>query len=587
VILAGLSRIHARKAEVVHGSTVATNALLERKGAKTAFVTTRGFEDLIAIGRQNRPELYNLTPAPARPLVPRDLCFGVDERILFDGTIERPLEIGDLKARLAGAESIAICLLHSYRNDAHERALLEALADSGYVCASCDISPEFREFERASTTVINAYVGPLMDRYLAELERGSPHPVAIMQSNGGLLTAAEARKHAVRTILSGPAGGIVGAVEIARLAGFKKALTFDMGGTSTDVALAAQQPRLTTESRIDTFPVRVPMLDIHTVGAGGGSIARVDAGGSLRVGPESAGAVPGPACYGIGDAATVTDAHVVLGRIAADQLVGGEMRIDAARSERAVAQIGKALGLDPIRAAAAIVRVANSNMERAIRAVSVERGEDPREFPLVAFGGCGGLHACEIAEELGVDTVIVPAMAGALSALGMLLADRTRDYSIGALGVPDLEARFRQLEKQARKDVRGAQLQRFADIRYTGQSYELTVPWGEDFHREHQRVYGYSDPRRATQIVTMRVRAIERVEKPQLKTSRAASKQTSGKRKVWISGRWRQIVSASRESLGTKPLQGPALITDYGSTTLVPPGWSIKRDPFGSLILSK
>jgi N-methylhydantoinase A len=587
VILAGLSRIHARKAEVVHGSTVATNALLERKGAKTAFVTTRGFEDLIAIGRQNRPELYNLTPAPARPLVPRDLCFGVDERILFDGTIERPLEIGDLKARLAGAESIAICLLHSYRNDAHERALLEALKDCGYVCASCDISPEFREFERASTTVINAYVGPLMDRYLAELERGSPHPVAIMQSNGGLLTAAEARKHAVRTILSGPAGGIVGAVEIARLAGFKKALTFDMGGTSTDVALAAQQPRLTTESRIDTFPVRVPMLDIHTVGAGGGSIARVDAGGSLRVGPESAGAVPGPACYGVGDAATVTDAHVVLGRIAADQLVGGEMRIDAARSERAVAQVGKALGLDLVRAAAAIVRVANSNMERAIRAVSVERGEDPREFPLVAFGGCGGLHACEIAEELGVNTVIVPAMAGALSALGMLLADRTRDYSIGALGVPDLEARFRQLEKQARKDVRGAQIERFADIRYTGQSYELTVPWGEDFHREHQRVYGYSDPRRATQIVTLRVRAIVRVEKPSLKASRTASKETSGKRKVWVNGRWRQIVSASREGLGTKPLPGPALIKDYGATTLVPPGWSIKRDATGSLILSR
>ncbi len=587
VILAGLSRIHARKADVVHGSTVATNALLERKGAKTAFVTTRGFEDLIAIGRQNRPELYNLTPAPARPLVPRGLCFGVDERILFDGTIERPLEIGDLKARLAGAESIAICLLHSYRNDAHERALLEALKDCGYVCASCDISPEFREFERASTTVINAYVGPLMDRYLAELERGSPHPVAIMQSNGGLLTAAEARKHAVRTILSGPAGGIVGAVEIACLAGFKKALTFDMGGTSTDVALAAQQPRLTTESRIDTFPVRVPMLDIHTVGAGGGSIARVDAGGSLRVGPESAGAVPGPACYGVGDAATVTDAHVVLGRIAADQLVGGEMRIDAARSERAVAQVGEALGLDLVRAAAAIVRVANSNMERAIRAVSVERGEDPREFPLVAFGGCGGLHACEIADELGVNTVIVPAMAGALSALGMLLADRTRDYSIGALGVPDLEARFRQLEKQARKDVRGAQIERFADIRYTGQSYELTVPWGEDFHREHQRVYGYSDPHRATQIVTLRVRAIVRVEKPQLKTSRAASTETPGKRKVWVSGRWRQIVSAKRESLGTRPLQGPALITDYGSTTLVPPGWTIKRDATGSLILSR
>ncbi len=591
-ILAGLNRLgalagSARKTDVVHGSTVATNALLERKGAKTAFVTTRGFEDLIAIGRQNRPELYNLTPAPARPLVPRELCFGVDERILFDGSVERPLRIEDLRARVAGAESIAICLLHSYRNDVHERALLEALRDCGYVCASCDVSPEFREFERASTTVINACVGPLMDRYLAELERGSPNPVAIMQSNGGLLTAAEARRNAVRTILSGPAGGIVGAVEIARLAGFKKALTFDMGGTSTDVALAGQQPRLTTESRIDGFPVRVPMLDIHTVGAGGGSIARVDAGGSLRVGPESAGAVPGPACYGIGEAATVTDAHVVLGRIAADQLVGGEMRIDPARAEWAVARAGEALGLDVVRAAEAIVRVANSNMERAIRAVSVERGEDPREFPLVAFGGCGGLHACDIADELGVNTVIVPRLAGALSALGMLLADRTRDYSIGALGVSDIEARFRKMEKQARNDVRGAKLERFADIRYAGQSYELTVPWGEDFHREHQRIYGYADARRATQIVTLRLRAVVRVEKPSLRVPRGKDGTTALKRRVWVGGRWRRIMSRTRAAFVSSTLQGPALITDYGSTTLVPAGWSIRLDATGSLVLRR
>jgi len=579
VILAGIHRIAARRAEVVHGSTVATNALLERKGARTAFVTTRGFEDLIAIGRQNRPELYNLTPPPARPLVPRELCFGVDERILFDGTVERPLCVEDLRERLAGAESIAICLLHSYRNDAHERALLKALEGCGYVCASCDVSPEFREFERASTTVINAYVGPLMDRYLGELERGCPHKVAVMQSNGGLLTASEARKNAVRTILSGPAGGIVGAVEIAHLAGFDKALTFDMGGTSTDVALAGRQPRLTTEARVDTFPVRVPMLDIHTVGAGGGSLARVDAGGSLRVGPESAGAVPGPACYGIGEEATVTDAHVVLGRIAADQLVGGEMRIDAARAEWAVGRIGEAMGLTAVDAAAAIIRVANSNMERAIRAVSVERGEDPREFPLVAFGGCGGLHACEIAAELGVTTVIVPRMAGALSALGMLLADRARDYSIGALGATAFEGLFRRLEKQARKDVRGAKLERFADVRYAGQSYELTVPWGQDFHREHHRVYGYSDPRRATQIVTLRVRATLAVERPSLRAPRA-DVDASVKRRVWIAGRWRQFGAGNAA-------RGPALIADYGSTTLIPPGWSMARDAAGSMILRR
>ena len=583
VILEGIKRASARKADVVHGSTVATNALLERKGAKTAFVTTRGFEDLIAIGRQNRPELYNLMPPLPRPLVERDMCFGVDERILFDGTVETPLVIGDLRERLAGAESIAICLLHSYRNDVHERALLEALRGLGYVTASCDVSPEFREFERASTTVINAYVGPLMDLYLGELERNCPHPIAIMQSNGGLLTAHEARANAVRTILSGPAGGIVGAVEIARLAGFKRALTFDMGGTSTDVALAGEHPRLTTEARVDTFPVRVPMLDIHTVGAGGGSIARIDAGGSLRVGPESAGASPGPACYGVGEAATVTDAHVVLGRIAADQLVGGEMRIDVERAAWAVSRVAEA---------ADIIRVANSNMERAIRAVSVERGEDPREFPLIAFGGGGGLHACEIAEELGIRTVIIPAMAGALSALGMLMADRVRDYSVGVLGATDHEPRYRQLEKLARKDMRGSKLQRFvdvrrfADIRYAGQSYELTIPEGGDFHKEHHRVYGYSDPKRPTQIVTLRVRATIPVDRPKLPETPRAAKQSFGTRRVWVAGRWRNIPAGSRETIGKQPLQGPALITDYGSTTLVTPGWTVRAGKAGSLFLT-
>ena len=439
--------------------------------------------------------------------------------------------------------------------------------------------------------MINAYVGPLMDRYLAELEAGSPWPVAIMQSNGGLMTAPEARKHAVRTILSGPAGGIVGAVEIARLAGFKKALTFDMGGTSTDVALAGEQPSLTTEARIENFPVRVPMLDIHTVGAGGGSIAYVDAGGSLRVGPESAGAVPGPACYGLGEAATVTDAHVVLGRIAADQLVGGEMRLDTARAERAVAAVGQQLGVGTVEAAAAIIRVANSNMERAIRAVSVERGEDPRDFPLIAFGGGGGLHACELADELGVRTVIVPKLAGALSALGMLLADRTRDYSIGAFGAKDAgsndhEARYRKLEKQARKDVRGAAIQRFADVRYAGQSYELSVAEGGDFHAEHLRVYGYSDPKRPTETVTLRVRAVLKVERPSLQVRRPRTT-SPGKRRVWLGGRWRNIPAAPREAFGAGQVTGPMLITDYGSTTVVPAGWTLTGDKSGSVILRK
>ena len=459
------------------------------------------------------------------------------------------------------------------------------------MCASCDVSPEFREFERASTTVINAYVGPLMDRYLGELEKGSKYPVAVMQSNGGLLSASEARKHAVRTILSGPAGGIVGAVEIARLCGFDRALTFDMGGTSTDVALAGQQARLTTEARVDGFPVRVPMLDIHTVGAGGGSIAWVDLGGSLRVGPESAGAVPGPACYGLGERAAVTDAHVVLGRITADQLAGGELRIDAARSVEAVERVGASIGLDAIQTAAAIIRVANSNMERAIRAVSVERGEDPREFPLIAFGGCGGLHACELAEDLGVRTVIVPRLAGALSALGMLLADRTRDYSIGVLGETELEPFFRKLEKEAAHDLRGASLERFADLRYAGQSYELTVGWNRDepataFHKEHHRIYGYSDSKRDTQVVTVRLRATVKVERPSLAAKRSRSKSQAANRRVWIDGKWRMLPCLARDVISAKTQPGPALVIDYGSTTIVPPGWTMRSDGSQNLILS-
>src|SRR6185312_4908443 len=524
-----------------------------------------------------------------KPLVPRELCFGLDERVLFDGTIEHAPSLADIEAlaariETAGTESVAICLLHSYQNDVHERVLLKRLP--GFVCASCDISPEFREFERASTTVINAYVGPLMDCYLRELESRSPNQISIMQSSGGLLTAAEARRHPVRTILSGPAGGIVGAVEVARLCGFGKALTFDMGGTSTDVALAGREARLTTESRIDNFPVRVPMLDIHTVGAGGGSIAFVDEGGSLHVGPESAGAVPGPACYGFGEHATVTDAHVVLGRIRAEQLVGGAMRIDPAAAERAVASLASQPGFSTVDCAAAILRVANSNMERAIRAVSVERGEDPREFPLVAFGGCGGLHACEIAEELGIDTVIVPRLAGALSALGMLLADRTRDYSGGALGASDYEARFRKLEKEAKKDMPRAVIGRFADVRYAGQSYELTIPWEGDFHKAHQRIYGYSDVTRPTQIVTLRVRAALAVKRPSLRAP-VGRLDAGTTRRVWLDGRWRDIPTSSREALGMKAAPGPALITDYGSTTLVPAGWSMRIDRAGSLIVRR
>ena len=603
VILAGLARAAGSNTgvDVVHGSTVATNALLERKGARTALVTTAGFEDLLLIGRQNRRELYNLTPSPDSPIIPAELSFGVKERAHFDGTIEQRPSAAELKRlaaalRAGGVESVAICFLHSYRSPQNERAVTKALAGIGYVCASHEVSPEFREYERASTTAINAYVGPLMDTYLAALEAGSrQHRISILQSNGGYLTAKQARRHAVRTVLSGPAGGLIAAAEMARRSGFTKILAFDMGGTSTDVSLADGAPRETTEARVDGMPVRVPMLDIHTVGAGGGSIARVDAGGLLRVGPESAGADPGPACYGSGSAATVTDAQVVLGRISASQFLGGAMEIKPELAAAAMDRLARQLALTRVAAAEGIIRVANANMERAIRAVSVERGYDPRQFALVAFGGGGGLHACELAAQLGITTVMVPRYAEGLSALGMLLADCVRDYSAGVQGVLHLEPIFARLEAKARRETPlAAAVTRTADLRYAGQSYEINVPWQDAdaaFHREHRRLYGFASPERRIEVVTIRVRARAATVKPafpKVHSAKSPSVPTVIRRRLHTAGRWRQVPVLDRSSslLTRNGLPGPILVADYGATTLVPPGWHTRIDGVGNLVLT-
>lgn len=597
VILAGIARAASGETEIIHGSTVATNALLERRGARTAFVTTAGFEDMIHIGRQNRPALYDVTPPPRRFLTPRALCYGVRERTWHDGHVAVRPDTAELE-RLAAAlrrarvESVAICFLHSYQNPENEALVKDGLAGVGYVTASYEICPEFREYERASTALLNAYVGPLMARYLGVLENRCPYPLYVMQSNGGLLSARQAAAQAVRTVLSGPAGGVVGAFEIARRSGFKRCLGFDMGGTSTDVSLSDGRPRETVEAAVDGVPVRVPMLDIHTVGAGGGSIARIDEGGLLRVGPESAGADPGPACYGAGDLPTVTDAHVVLGRIAADQFLGGEMQLDASRAGQALARLAARMGCSAAEAAEGVLRVANSNMQRAIRAVSVERGYDPREFALVAFGGCGGLHACEIAAELGIGTVLAPESAGVLSALGMLLADRTRDYAAGILGRADVEPRFSELEAQARQENPGARLVRSVDVRYEGQSYELTIPWSgartvAAFHREHGRVYGYSNRQRAVEFVTIRVRAVSAVKRPRLRRVGGAAMADLQRRRVFVDGRFRTIPVLGRDQIVSRAAAGPALVVDYGSTTLVPSGWRMKMDPVGTLVLEK
>ncbi len=595
VIQAGIEQAarEALNVEIVHGSTVATNALLEHKGARTAFVTTSGFEDLLRIGRQNRPRLYDLMPGPAPLLVPIELQFGVNERVLADGSVHVALQ-EDTIHQLAGqlldrdVRSVAICLLHSYANPLHEARLAAVLGQQFYASASHQITPEFREYERASTTVINAYVGPLMQTYLEKLARTCPFPLSVMQSNGAFLTAHEAGQHAVRTILSGPAGGIVGAAAIAEECGFDQVLTLDMGGTSSDVSLVRRERKFTTEGSAGGWPVRIPMLDIHTVGAGGGSIARIDSGGALRVGPESAGAEPGPACYGRGELPTITDAHVVLGRINASQFPSGSVTIDEERAKDAVASLARELHCSVAKAAEGIIRVGNANMERAIRVVSVERGEDAREFPLLAFGGCGGLHACDIAEALGMRTVILPALAGALSALGMLLAHRARDYSASVLN-QEAEPHFASLAARATADVPGGTQTRFADLRYRGQSYEITVPWDDAeqrFHDEHQRIYGFSSRERAVEVVTVRLRT--EIKTPQ-RSRGVADAPGAGElqlRRMRVGGRWQEVPVYQRDSM---PLQceGPALILDYGATLLVNRGWSSERLASGHIILRR
>ncbi len=468
--------------EIAHGTTVGTNSLLEGKGARTALITTAGFEDVIEIGRQARPDLYNLDVERRPPLVPRNLRFGVEERTALDGSILAEIsgvQLRQLRNRIerARVESIAVCLLFSFANPAHERRLASSLSDLGVnISLSHEILPEYREYERTSTVVINAYLVPRVGRYLSDLERGlnlsrrnryRPR-VRIMQSSGGSISAQQAAREPVRTILSGPAGGVVAALAVGSRGGFDRLITFDMGGTSTDVSLTTGKGITTNEAMLGGLPVAVPVLDIHTVGAGGGSIARVDDGGALRVGPQSAGADPGPACYGSGDQPTVTDANLILGRFGGVGLLSGAMALDIDRSRKVLARLGKELTrasnrkFTPEEAALGVVRVANLNMEQALRLVSIERGHDPRRFSLMSFGGAGGLHAVALAEALRISRVIVPVDPGNFSALGVLLADVVKDYSQtlmvkvkgGGSVVPDFERSFLKLERQAHADLR-------------------------------------------------------------------------------------------------------------------------------------
>ena len=601
---------------LLHGTTVGTNALLERKGASVAFVTTAGFEDTIEIGRQNRPRLYDLHVQRVKPLVPAELRFGVPERVSAEGKIlQSPsdAELKSLRQALASAapEAIAVSLLFSFANPDNEERVAQALAPLGIpVSLSHRILPEFREYERASTIVVNAYLQPLMARYLEALRERicgtrKDSRIFVMQSSGGIGALEVVSREPVRTVLSGPAGGVVGCATTARESGYERIIGFDMGGTSTDVCLVDRRIHTSSEAEVACFPVRVAMLDIHTVGAGGGSIARFDAAGALRVGPESAGANPGPICYGRGTEPTVTDANLLLGRLRPDRFLGGNFTLDLLRTRDIVSRWlrkqASSLSLEAF--AEGVIRVVNANMERALRVVSIERGYDPRDFALVAFGGAGALHACELAESLSISTVIVPAMPGALSALGILVSDVVKDLSrtvvwqVGSkLPKQDLDREFRVLESRARAEFAQENwkgkptLVRSLDVRYRGQGFELngaytpnSVP---DFHREHKRRYGYAHLDREVEIVTLRLRATIAANSIDLRPQDAPSHEKACRERVVFSNAPVSTQILDRTALPSH-IKGPAIITEYSATTVVAPGWSAHIDPARNLLLKR
>lgn len=618
--------------EVVHGTTVATNALLERKGARTALVVTAGFEDVIEIGRQARPDLYNLSVTRPDPLVPRDLRFGVAERVGPEGQVLEPLLSAEVerlagKLRKARVESIAVSLLYSFANPDHERMIEEGLAGLGVpISVSHRILPEYREYERTSAVVINAWLAPRVGKYLRDLTAGLEarfdarrmKGLRIMQSSGGSISAETAGSEPVRTILSGPAGGVVAADRMAGRAGFRDIITFDMGGTSTDVSLCLGGAGTTSEAQISGLPIAIPVLDIHTVGAGGGSIARVDEGGALRVGPESAGADPGPACYGKGEQPTVTDANLVLGRFAGSGLLDGKMMLDQARAAAAIDRLAREMSqasskkVTRQQAALGIVAVANANMERALRLVSIERGHDPRRFTLVSFGGAGGLHAVALASALRIPRVMIPDVPGAFSALGVLLSDVIKDYSRTVMIRVDpalasrtssaLEKGYRGLERRATADLRAEgfgpadiRLVRTMAIRYQGQSFELEVDAGGDFvaafHRAHAARYGHSDPGRTVEIVSIRLRGIGVTGKPEIRSEpvrRRFKARPDRYADVYLGSSPESVAVFNRAGLRAGAmLEPPAIVVEYGSTTLLPRGWLARIDRFRNIIIEK
>ncbi len=616
-VLKGLKTLTgATEFQVVHGSTVATNALLERKGAVTALVTNQGFEDIVAIGRQNRSELYNPGYRKPTPMVPSSLCFGVDCRITSSGDRERPFDENSAalvvkQLEQAQVESVAVCFLFSYLDPGDEIRMAQLIRELNIpVSLSHKILGEFREYERTSTTLINAYVSPVMRRYIRHIQKAlKTKAFRIMQSNGGTISAAASMTESVHTILSGPAGGAVGAFETGRMAQRDKLISFDMGGTSTDVALLDGALPLTSESFIAGFPVKVPMIDIHTVGAGGGSLLSINPQGAFKVGPESAGAYPGPICYGRGDQITVTDANLFLGRLVPDHFLGGTMPLDSDRLNRFFEATAEQTGLTPTALAQGVISVANAVMEKAIRVISVERGFDPSEFTLFSFGGAGGLHAVDLARLMNIPTVMIPKNPGTLSAMGMLMADVIKDYSLTVMieQAPGLFHKLDQcfapliatgLEELGAEgfDPESVIIEQYLDMRYKGQSFELMVPFDPDyeksFHRLHEKSYGYASRNKAVEIVNIRLRARGVSEKPAFAPEPFLGQDPDaaafvGKRQVIFDSVPQDTDLILRALLGHgNRIPGPAIVLEYSATVVIPPGALGEVDNFGNLIIT-
>ncbi len=631
-LLAGLRRLAEDDQGflVQHGSTVATNALLERKGARTLLLTNQGFEDLLEIGRQNRPSLYSLSASRPESLVPSKFRIGLKTRLSWDGFELVPLESKSLewlrnKVDQLKPETIAVCLLYSYVRSDDEERIAEALKSVGVpISLSHQVLPEFREYERTSATVVNAYLQPVMSSYLRALEQDesmSRGKLTIMQSNGGTISPEIAARFPVRTLFSGPAGGVVGAYRGARRAGFDRVISFDMGGTSTDVCLCDGFVPKTREAVLEHQPIPIQTIDIHSVGAGGGSIAWIDGGGLLRVGPQSAGAEPGPVCYGHGDQLTVTDAHLFTGVVNPDWFLGGEFPLQPERVRPAFEKLAAELSSrsrqqwSVAEVAQGILRIVTTQMEAALRVISLERGYDTRDFSLVSFGGAGGLHACRLAEALLIPRVLVPAHPGLLSALGILQADVVKDASLTVMlesrsddWQTQLREHFRNLEQSIREQLlqeelpeNSIQLHRSADLRYLGQSFEINLAqesegdfdWLGSFHRKHQQLYGYSNPALPVELVTIRVEGAG-----ELASQEQHPKTLEGPEPVRDALLQEKQVMTDGELVPTrfylrhklKPgnqLSGPCVLLEYSSTTLVPAGWKLRVDEWLNLVLER